>query len=154
MFGPQHAPVGQSCLNWARKAPRVPPAACNTPTFARMAKTNHVWPTACSGRSVMPETGSECTQSASSCLSNTNNCQKTKINHVWPTACSGMPELGSESTQSASSCLPHTNMHQNGQNQSSIMVGPQHAQAGQSCLKRAQKAPRVPPAACHTPQHV
>jgi hypothetical protein len=58
MFGPQHAPAGQTRLNWARKAPRVPPAACHMPTCARMAKMNHVWPTPCPGRSVMPELGS------------------------------------------------------------------------------------------------
>jgi hypothetical protein len=60
-----------------------------------------------------------------------------------------MPELGLESTQITFICLPHTNMCQNGQNEQ--IFDPQHAPAGQSCLNWAQKAPRVPPAACHTP---
>jgi hypothetical protein len=34
-----------------------------TPTCARMAKMNHVWPTSCLSRSVMPELGSESTKS-------------------------------------------------------------------------------------------
>jgi hypothetical protein len=61
----QHAPAGQSCITWARKAPRVPPAACHTPTCAKTAKINHVWPTACPKLSVMHNLGLESTQSAS-----------------------------------------------------------------------------------------
>jgi hypothetical protein len=38
-------------------------------------KMHHVWPTAYPRRSVMPEMGSERTQSASSCLPHTNMCQ-------------------------------------------------------------------------------
>jgi hypothetical protein len=82
MFSLQLAPAGQSCLKWAQKAPRVPPAACHTPTCAKMAKINHVWPTACPSRSVMPEAGLESTQSASSSLRHTNMCQNRQNNHV------------------------------------------------------------------------
>ena len=45
MFGPQHAPAGQSYLDWAELAVRVPIAACHAPTCTRKAKINHVWPT-------------------------------------------------------------------------------------------------------------
>jgi hypothetical protein len=75
MFDQQHAPAGQSCLIWDKQRYRVLPGACYTPTFANMAKNNHVWPAACPSRSVMPEVGSESTQSASSCLPHTNMCQ-------------------------------------------------------------------------------
>jgi hypothetical protein len=61
-----------SCLDWAWKAPRVPPAACHTPTCNRMDEMNHVWPAACPSRSVMPGLGSKSTQSASSCLKHAN----------------------------------------------------------------------------------
>jgi hypothetical protein len=75
MFGPQHAPAGQSCLNLAQKALRVPPATCHKTTCARMAEINYVCPSACPSRSVMPGLCSESTQSASSCLPHTNMCQ-------------------------------------------------------------------------------
>ena len=124
IFGPQHAPAGQKCLNWAPKAPRVSPAACHTLTCANMAKINHVWPTANPSRSVMPELGSKSTHSAYSCLPHTNMCQNNQIHsclahsmvqqvsHAWTDLL--------ESTQRASSCLPHTNMCQIGQNQSCL----------------------------------
>jgi hypothetical protein len=85
-----------------------------------------------------------------------------KFNHVRPTeysmppSRSVMPEVGSESTQIDSSCLQLPATHQHVPEwPKSIMFGPQHAPATQSCLKWAQNAPRVPPAACHKiHQHV
>jgi hypothetical protein len=141
-----------TALHWIRQC-RASWQIC-----ARMAKINHVWLTACPTRSVMPEVGSESTQSASSCLPHTHMHQNGKnqswlahsmlrqVSHAW----NGLWE----STQSASSCLPsHTNMYQNGENQSCLAHKLQYAPAGQSCLKWAQKAPTVPSAACNTPSY-
>jgi hypothetical protein len=71
MFGPQHyAPAGQSCLNWAWKAPRKTPAACHTPTCARMAEMNNAWPPALMPQQVIHEVGSEKTQQITSSVAN------------------------------------------------------------------------------------
>jgi hypothetical protein len=46
MFGLKHVSVDQSYILWAKEAPRLPPAACKTPTSARMAVMTW-WPSAC-----------------------------------------------------------------------------------------------------------
>jgi hypothetical protein len=80
-------------------------------------------------------------------------CERmAKINHSRPTACpikSSIPEEGSGSTQSTSSSLSYTTyMYQNNHHEScyehSMLVQVSH-------LNWAQKASRVPSAACKTP---
>ena len=102
----------------------MPPAACHTSTCARMAKINHVWPTAFPSRSVMPDLCSdEATRVPLDACHIPACARMAKINHIWPTACpsrSVIPGLGLESSQSAYSYLPHTNMCHNGGNQSCL----------------------------------
>jgi hypothetical protein len=125
-----------------------PPEFCqnlqpsHTPTCARMAKMNHVWPATCPSRSVMPGLGLESTQSVFSCLSHTNICQNGQNESCsarsMPQQVS-QPQKAPQRVLSASSCLPLTIMFKNGEN------------GYTSCLDWARKAPRVPQAAGHTP---
>jgi hypothetical protein len=147
MFGPQHAPAGLSCLSGLRmQAPRVPPAASHTPTCARITKVNHAWPTACpSSRSVMPEWAQKAPRSPPAACQTPTCARMAKTNNVWPIACH------KENLQ----LLPQTKC-KNGENESlhvvekptSIIFGPKHANAGQSCLKGAREATRMHSTSC------
>jgi hypothetical protein len=111
------------------------PAKCHTPTCAKMAKLNHVWPAAFprTSRVAMSELGSERPIVPPAACHKPTCAKMAKLNHVWPTACPSrsvvMPELGSEHPE----CLQLPATHQHVPKwPTQIMFGPSphHAPAG------------------------
>jgi hypothetical protein len=87
----------------AQEAPRVPPVACKTPTSARMVKMSHVWPTACP--SCMHELGSGSTESAYSCMQDTNKCKNGQNESCFAQSISQMLSHASTGLRKHPECL-------------------------------------------------